>query len=71
MLHFFKQSTDPEIYVEQGMEHFKASEDSLAIVSWEKALQLLPDDAELHYLIGVAYHKMNKIIKATSYFETP
>lgn len=65
----FNGDVDPEVYVEQGMEHFKNSEDSLAIVAWEKALILLPDDAELHFLIGVAYHKLNKIEKATSYFE--
>ncbi|MCB0282455.1 MAG: tetratricopeptide repeat protein [Calditrichae bacterium] len=57
-----------ENYVSQGISHFKNEEDSLAVVSWQKALQIIPDDAEVHNFVGIAYHKMNKIYEASRAF---
>lgn len=57
-----------EKYVSEGISHFKNEEDSLAIASWQQALQIIPDDAEVHNFVGIAYHKMNKIYEASRAF---
>ena len=60
---FQPKPVDPEVYVTEGINHFKANEDSLAIVSWNKALEIIPDDAEVHNFV-----KLNKVQQAADAF---
>lgn len=58
-----------EEYVTQGVNHFKAGEDSLAIKSWNKALEIIPDDAEIYNWTGIAYNKLNDLPQAAAAFK--
>jgi tetratricopeptide (TPR) repeat protein len=55
-------------YVDDGVTYFEHGEDSLAIRSWNKALEYNPGDAELHNWMGIAYFRMNKIDQAISHY---
>jgi Flp pilus assembly protein TadD len=48
-----------EKYVLDGIQQFQAGNDSLAINKWEKALAIIPDDAEIHNFCGIARHRLN------------
>jgi protein O-GlcNAc transferase len=58
-----------EDYVSAGFTHFKSGDDSLAIVSWRKALDIIPKDAELHNFVGIAYHRLGKLNEAARAFK--
>jgi len=58
-----------EKYVSDGFTHFKLREDSLAIVAWQKALKIIPKDAEIHNFVGIAYHRMVKLNEASRAFK--
>ena len=61
--------TEAENHVSNGITYHQGGNDSLAIVSWKKALELLPGDAEIHNFIGIAYHKLNKFDEAIKHFK--
>jgi protein O-GlcNAc transferase len=58
-----------ENQVSEGFTHFKSGEDSLAIVAWQSALEIIPKDAEVHNFIGIAYHRMLKLNEASRAFK--
>ncbi len=57
-----------ENYVSDGVAYHESGNDSLAVVSWKKALEIIPDDAEVHNFLGIAYHQLNKIELARDEF---
>lgn len=61
--------TEAENHVSNGITYHQDGKDSLAIVSWKKALELIPGDAEIHNFIGIAYHKLNKFDEAIKHFK--
>jgi len=59
-----------ENFVSDGIAHFQNGNDSLAVISWQRALELIPGDAEVHNFIGISYHKLNKLKKAENHFHS-
>jgi len=57
-----------ENYVSDGIAHHKNGNDSLAVIAWKKALELIPGDAEVHNFIGIGYHKLHKLDNAIVHF---
>lgn len=53
-----------ENYVSDGINYYQAGNDSLAVKSWRKALDIIPDDAEVHNFIGISLHRSGQIEKA-------
>jgi Flp pilus assembly protein TadD len=60
---------EAENHVSNGITYHQDGKDSLAVVSWKKALELIPDDAEIHNFIGISYHKLNNFDEAIKYFK--
>ncbi len=60
---------EAESYVSNGITYHQNKKDSLAILSWKKALELIPGDAEVHNFLGISYHKMNKLDDAIVQFK--
>jgi protein O-GlcNAc transferase len=61
--------SEAENHVSNGITYHQDGNDSLAILSWKKALELLPGDAEIHNFIGIAYHKSNNFDEAIKHFK--
>jgi tetratricopeptide (TPR) repeat protein len=57
-----------ENYVSDGIAHHRNGNDSLAVIAWKKALELIPGDAEVHNFIAIGYHKLNKLDNAIAHF---
>jgi protein O-GlcNAc transferase len=57
-----------ENYVSDGITYHKNGNDSLAVISWKKALEIIPADAEVHNFLGIAYHKLRKFDEAVDHF---
>lgn len=53
-----------------GIAKYKNGDYYLAITDWKKALRLVPDDAEVHNFVGIAYNRMNALDSAIAYFRT-
>lgn len=51
-----------ENYVSNGITYHQDGKDSLAVVSWKRALELIPGDAEIHNFLGISYHRLNKLM---------
>jgi Flp pilus assembly protein TadD len=60
---------EAENLVNDGIAYYKEGNNEQAIESWQKALKLIPNDAEVYNFIGVAYHKIGKINMAAEYFK--
>ncbi len=58
-----------ENYVSEGFTHFKVGDDSLAVVAWQNALEIIPQDAEIHNFVGIAFHRMFKLNEASRAFK--
>lgn len=50
-----------ENYVTNGIDYFKDKEFDQAIREWKKALNYIPDDAEVHNFLGIAYHRLGHL----------
>lgn len=46
-----------ENYVTTGIDYFREKEFDTAIREWKKALEYIPEDAEVHNFLGIAYHR--------------
>ena len=46
-----------ENYVSDAIDYYQAARYHEAIVGWKKALQIIPNDAEIHNFMGLAYHR--------------
>lgn len=60
---------EAEVLVGQGITHYQNGKDSMAVKSWDQALAIIPDDAEVHNFKGMALHRMGKISEAKKEFE--
>ena len=58
-----------EDYVAKGVESQKEKDYAGSIVHWNKALEILPNDAELYNFIGVSNHRLEKYDLAVSSFK--
>lgn len=58
-----------ENYVSDGISYHQNGKDSLAVIAWKKALELIPGDAEIHNFLGISYHKMNQLEDAIVHFK--
>lgn len=59
---------EAENYVSNGITYHQDGKDSLAILSWKNALELIPGDAEIHNFLGISYHKSNNFEDAITHF---
>ncbi|HID39307.1 MAG TPA: tetratricopeptide repeat protein [Calditrichaeota bacterium] len=59
---------EAENYVSDGISYFQAENDSLAILSWKKALEIIPEDAEVHNFLGIALHRNGEVEAALEEF---
>lgn len=50
-----------ETLIIKGVKYYEDGKADSAIVVWKKALQLIPEDAEIHNWLGIVYHKRNMI----------
>ncbi len=57
-----------ENYVSDGIDFYQAKQYPQAIQKWKKALQYIPDDAEVYNFVGLAYHRSGKLDSAIYYF---
>lgn len=57
-----------ENYVSDGVAFYQNKNDSLAVASWKKALEIIPEDAEVHNFMGLAYHRLNDLASAENEF---
>ncbi len=53
-----------ENYVDDGIDFYKNDKYRQAVSRWEKALAIIPGDAEVHNFVGLAYHKIGKLDSA-------
>ena len=60
---------EAENYVSDGISYFQAGDDSLAILSWRKALEIIPEDAEVHNFLGIALHRYGNVEEALQEFK--
>ena len=56
--------------VSDGIKFYQAGNDSFAVNSWRKSLELNPFDAEVYNFIGISLHRMDKINEALDAFQT-
>jgi len=50
-----------ENYVETGIDYFEQREFQKAIVEWKKALEYIPEDADVHNFLGIAFHRVGHL----------
>ncbi|HGY55530.1 MAG TPA: tetratricopeptide repeat protein [Caldithrix abyssi] len=60
---------EAENYVSDGISYFQAGDDSMAILSWRKALEIIPEDAEVHNFLGIALHRNGDVEAALDEFK--
>jgi len=58
-----------EEYVDKGIAYHQQGKDSLAVAAWNKALRLIPDDAEVYNFKGIALHKTGALDSALVAFK--
>ncbi len=58
-----------ENYVGDAIDYYQAQKYREAIRGWKRALEIIPDDAEVNNFVGLAYHRLGKLDSAIIYFE--
>ncbi len=56
--------TRAENFVGDGIDYYKVDKYRDAIRNWKKALEIIPQDAEVYNFMGLAYHKLGKLDSA-------
>jgi len=64
-----KDKNVPVVLARLADAYSKAKENDQAVATYQKALQLTPDDASLHNNLGSVYASMNKLTEAQAEFE--
>jgi|YelNatPaOPRAMG01_1025707.scaffolds.fasta_scaffold47509_2 tetratricopeptide (TPR) repeat protein len=64
-----KDKNIPVVLARLADAYSKAKENDQAVATYQKALQLTPDDAALHNNLGSVYASMNKLTEAQAEFE--
>jgi len=57
-----------ENFVSEGVTFYQDGNYDQSVSSWQKALELIPGDAEVHNFIGISYHNLNSFEDATTHF---
>lgn len=57
-----------ENYVNDAIDFYQNQKYPEAIASWKKALYIIPQDAEVHNFVGLAYHRSGQLDSAITYF---
>ncbi len=57
-----------ENFVTQGVSYYQGKEYEQAVSVWQKALELIPGDAEVHNFIGISYHELKRMDEAITHF---
>jgi Tfp pilus assembly protein PilF len=58
-----------ENYVSTGTDYFAQKEFDKAIEEWKKALEYIPEDAEVHNFLGIAYHRVGHLDSSISEYK--
>jgi tetratricopeptide (TPR) repeat protein len=58
-----------ENYVSDAIDYYQNQKYAEAITSWKKALQIIPQDAEVQNFIGLAFHRTGKLDSAVIHFQ--
>jgi tetratricopeptide (TPR) repeat protein len=58
-----------ENYVSDAIDFYQEQKYSEAITSWKKALQIIPQDAEVQNFVGLAFHRSGKLDSAITHFK--
>jgi tetratricopeptide (TPR) repeat protein len=58
-----------ENYVSDAIDYYQNQKYVEAITSWKKALQIIPQDAEVHNFVGLAFHRTGKLDSAIIHFQ--
>jgi len=58
-----------EANVSDGVSNYKRGDYAEAVSSWQKALELIPGDAEVHNFIGIAYYNLHNLEDAGKHFK--
>lgn len=53
-----------ENYIADGIDYYKNENYREAVKKWRQALELIPDDAEVHNFAGLAYHRLGNLDSA-------
>ena len=64
-----KKHATPEIYQKLGDAYLAVGNDDDALKSYQKSLSISPDDADVHYSVGVILERKGDIDKAVSEYE--
>jgi Flp pilus assembly protein TadD len=59
---------EAENYISNGLTYHQDGKDSLAVIAWKKALELIPGDAEIHNFLGNSYFRLKKMDEAVAQF---
>ncbi len=54
--------------IELGRAYYKQNKDQAAIIAWQKALKLDPNNADINFRIGRAYHRLSDYKAAIDYY---
>lgn len=65
-----RELAEAESFVEEGIAYYQKEQDSLALDVWQKALKIIPEDAELYNFRGMALHRMGNVKEALHEFES-
>ena len=60
--------TRAENDVTEGVESYQKGDYRKAVSLWQKALELIPGDAEVHNFIGIGYYNLNQLENASKHF---
>lgn len=60
---------EAENYVSDGIAYYQAGNDTMAVKSWEKALNIIPEDAEVHNFKGISLHRLGNTDEALKSFK--
>jgi len=53
-----------EEFVQAGIRDFKEKEFPAAVKNWQNALELIPEDSEVHNFLGIGYHRLGLLDSA-------
>ncbi len=58
------RAIEAENYVADGIDYYKNENYQAAVNKWQQALEIIPEDAEVHNFAGLAYHRLGHLDSA-------
>ncbi len=58
------RAVEAENYVADGIDYYKSENYLAAVKKWQQALEIIPNDAEVHNFAGLAYHRLGNLDSA-------